>query len=67
MKVRKAGPTTMVSRAKELYKEDAKDGDTATMTSRAGVMGMGGRYKDEGGDEGRGRGGEVRKRRDLPQ
>ena len=27
MKVRKAGPTTMVSRAKELYKEDAKDGD----------------------------------------
>ena len=28
VKVRKAGPTTMVSRAKELYKEDAKDGDT---------------------------------------
>ena len=27
MKVRKAGPTTMVSRAKNLYKEDAKDGD----------------------------------------
>ena len=28
MSVRKAGPTTMVSRAKELYKEDAKDGAT---------------------------------------
>ena len=26
MKVMKAGPTTMVSRAKELYKEDAKMG-----------------------------------------
>ena len=88
MKVRKAGPTTMVSRAKELYKEDAKDGDAeergdlffffnrwlhrisrilavlgyedgarrpATMTSRAGVMGMGGRYKDERGMEAGGR------------
>ena len=31
MKVRKAGPTTMVSRAKELDKEDAKDGDTGEM------------------------------------
>ena len=37
MKVRKAGPTTMVSRAKELYKEDAKDGDAEERGAERGA------------------------------
>ena len=54
MKVGEAGPTTMVSRAKQITKsKDVKDGDAERVRrDLAGMMGMGGsRYEDEGGKQ----------------
>ena len=49
MKVEKAGPTTMVSRAKKLYKENAKDGDAEGRDAERVRMELGETCHGDGG------------------